>query len=552
MAAPSVLIVGAGPAGLVLAIILRQNGITVRIIDKEETHRIGSRGSGIQPRTLELYDIMGILPAIRAVGEPIPGMAKYEPGQLKPTSTVRLSEWVEPTPDIPHANALNLNQDDHEAILRAHLETLSCAVELGSELRRFDHFADRVVAHIVVKTGPVEEEEIATFDWLVGTDGAHSVVRKQLGFSFLGETRTEQQMAVGDIVVEEGVDPAFWHMWSVPPKFIALRSSGRTNKKFMFAYSGGSEAADKLLTRDEFIEDFYAITGRRDVKFGAATWMSNYRPNLRMVDRMRDGRVFVAGDAAHCHSPAGGQGLNSSVQDAANLAWKLALVVKGLASPALLDTYAEERLRVIAQMLELTTALFTKTFAGFTAGVDAEAWTRGREMSMLGVNYCGSSIVREEAAAGTLGAASSASAYAQAEGLRVQAAYRAPDASGLVRLGTKDAATTTLFAVFSAASHTVLVFGGDASARVGVAALGERFPGGAVRVVEVRAKGQQPAGDVGGRSALVLEDREGHAFRGYGVQPGALVVVVVRPDGVVGAVANDAEGVEKYFEKILI
>lgn len=260
-------------------------------------------------------------------------------------------------------------------------------------------------------------------------------------------------------------------------------------------------------------------------------------------------------DAAHCHSPAGGQGLNSSVQDAANLGWKLALVVKGLASPALLDTYAEERLRVIAQMLELTTALYTKTFAGFTAGVDAEAWTRGREMSMLGVNYYGSSIVREEAdadAAGTLGAAgASASAYAQAEGLRVQAAYRAPDASGLVRLGTQDAVTTTLFAVFSAAAHTVLVFGGDASERVGVAALVERFPGGIVRVVEVRAKGQ-PAGDVGGGSALVLEDREGHAFRGYGVQPGALVVVVVRPDGVVGAVANDAGGVEKYFEKILI
>ncbi|KAJ7031984.1 FAD binding domain-containing protein [Mycena alexandri] len=105
---PSVLIVGAGPAGLILSIILRQNGIVVRIIDKEQTYRPGliSRGSGIQPRTLELYDILGVLPAIREVAEPIPSMARYEPGKIEPTSTARISEWVDPTPDVPHANAL--------------------------------------------------------------------------------------------------------------------------------------------------------------------------------------------------------------------------------------------------------------------------------------------------------------------------------------------------------------------------------------------------------------------------------------------------------------
>ncbi|KAJ7031985.1 FAD binding domain-containing protein [Mycena alexandri] len=544
---PSVLVVGAGPAGLILAIILRQNGIAVRIIDKEQTYRSGSRGSAIQPRTLELYDILGVLPAIRSVGEPIPPMAKYEPGEISPTSTVRISEWVDPTPDVPHSNALNLNQDDHEGILRAHLQTLSCSVELGSELRKFEHFSDRVVAHIVKTDSEGNEvEETTTFGWLVGTDGAHSVVRKQLGFSFLGETRTEQQIALGDIIIEEGVKPGLWHMWSVPPKMIVLRSSDSTSKKFMFAYTGRPEhVAGKAMTRDEFIQDFYALTGRNDVKFGPATWLSNYRPNLRMVDRMRDGRVFIAGDAAHCHSPTGGQGLNSSVQDAANLGWKLALAQKGVAAPALLDSYSEERLRVIAQMLQLTTELFHKTFDPLNSGdkSDDSGWKRGPDMAMLGVNYCGSSIVQEEpdAVAG--------SAYLKAEGGRVQAAYRALDASGLIHSGSEDT-PTTLFSVFRASSHTVLLFGSDAPTRAQIAEAVGQFPTGLVRMVEVLPQGHS-SGDVTG-SVLILQDREGHAYKGYKLQPDEFTVVVVRPDGVVGAVARSAEGVKRYFQKIMM
>ncbi|KAJ7778100.1 FAD binding domain-containing protein [Mycena metata] len=535
--APSVLIVGAGPAGLILAIILRQNGIAVRIIDKEPTYRPGSRGSGIQPRTLELYDILGVLPAIREVGEFVPPMARYEPGKIEPTSTARLGEWVDPTPDVPYSNALSLSQDEHEEILRTHLQTLSCSVELGSELRKFEHFSDRVVAHIFKTDSDGNEvEETTTFGWLVGTDGAHSVVRKQLGLSFLGETRTEQQIALGDIIVEEGVKLNLWHMWSVPPKLIALRSGGATSKKFMFAYTGRPEhIADKTITRDEFIQDFYAITGRHDVKFGPTSWLSNYRPNLRMVDKMRDGRVLIAGDAAHCHSPTGGQGLNSSVQDAANLGWKLALVQKGLAAPALLDSYGEERLRVIAQMLQLTTDLFHKTFASLHSAdkSDDSGWKRGGDLAMLGVNYCGSSIIQEEpdAVAG--------SAYMEAEGGRVQAGYRAPDAPGLIHSGTP----TTLFTIFNTASHTVLLFGGDLEA-VG------KFPQGAVRVVEVLPQGHSVGALAG--SALVAEDREGHAYTGYKLQSDGFTVVMVRPDGVVGAVAHDTEGVERYFQKIFI
>ncbi|KAJ7662083.1 FAD binding domain-containing protein [Mycena polygramma] len=552
MASPSVLIAGAGPSGLVLALVLLKNGVSVRIIDKELKHRVGSRGSGIMPRTLELYDILGILPDIQKEGQYLPSVARYGPGQTEPTETFRLAEWVDSRPDMPHANAVSVGQDRHEEILRNHLRNLSSSVELGSELRSFEQFADHIIAHIVkTDSNGRQLEERTRFDWLIGTDGAHSVVRKRLGLSFLGETPTEQPVALGDIAVEEGIELGQWHMWDIPPKFILLRSSGATSKEFMFFYTGGSrEATEKPMTCDEFVEAFYETTGRRDIKFGSATWLSTYRPNMRMVDRMRDGRVFIAGDAAHCHSPTGGQGLNSSVQDAANLGWKLALVHKGFASPALLDTYGEERLRVIAHMLKLTTDLYNKSFSSGSTSetTDKSQWNRGGDLRMMDVNYCGSSIVLEDGAA-----AVGATAYSRADNSRVQAAYRAPDAPGLVRAGSEDA-PTNLFTVFSASVHTVLIFGGDVTAGARVADVLDRLPEEAVRVVYVLPQGQTAADlkPISTTSALVLEDREGHAYAGYGLHSNGMTAVAVRPDGVVGTVASDADDAERYFRKILL
>ncbi|KAF8178220.1 FAD binding domain-containing protein [Mycena galopus ATCC 62051] len=545
MANPSraVLIAGAGPSGLILALILLQNGVSVRIIDKEVKHRIGSRGTGIKPRTQELYDIFGVLPNILKAGGHVSSMAKYERGEIKPSTIVELAPDVAPTPDTPYGNSLSLSQERHEEILRAYLQNLSSSVELGSELLSFEQSADCVFARILkTDSDGKQAEESARFDWLVGTDGAHSVVRKQLGVSFLGETKEEERLALGDIVVEGGLDPKLWHMWQQPPKLLALRAGGSTSttKVFMFMLARPNALAERVMTREEFVEEFYAMTNRRDVKFGPATWLSTYMPNLRMVDKMRVGRVFIAGDAAHCHSPTGGQGLNSCVQDVANLGWKLALVQNGLASSALLDTYSEERIPVIAQMLRLTTELYNKGFHG--DGKNDDGWDRGGDLNMLGVNYSGSSIIQEDAA---LVESAKSSAYSRGNGGRVQAAYRAPDAPGLVRLGS-EGAPTTLFSVFSATVHTVLLFGGEKIARAeGL----RRLPKAAVQTVQLLPQGQS-AGD-SATPALVLEDRAGHAYAGYGVPVDKLTIVVVRPDGVVGAVVPNAEGVESYFKKII-
>ncbi|KAF7366425.1 FAD-binding-3 domain-containing protein [Mycena sanguinolenta] len=504
--------------GFVLALVLLKNGVSVRIIEKEMSHRVGSRGSAIQPRTLELYDILGVLPNILKVGEGVPLMVKYVRGEINPVGTITLSEHVKPTPDTPHPNGHVVPQDVHEEVLRAYLRDLGCSVELGSQLLSLEQFPDSVVARIVKTDADGNQiEEDTRFDWLIGTDGARSIVRKQLGLSFLGETQSEH-IAFGDIVIE-GVDPNFWHMWHEPPKLLYLRPSGLNSKVFMLIFTDSSKAlAGKTFTREELIEEFYAMTDRRDVTFGPAPWLSDYR-------LMRVGRVFIAGDAAHCHSPAGGQGLNSSVQDVVNLGWKLALVQKGLAPEALLNTYSEERLRVIGQMLQLTTDLHKKIFRGDSKNPD-QGWFRGGDIQMLGVNYCGSPIVQEDDAV----QGASVTPYSKSGTGRIQAAYRAPDAPGLVPLRC----TPSCF------------FGGDDTTRAEV--LG-RLPKKTVRAVLLLPKGQTATD--GSSTALVLEDRAGHAYAGYGMRVDELTVVIVRPDGVVGAVVIDVEGVERYFHKIL-
>jgi hypothetical protein len=221
-------------------------------------------------------------------------------------------------------------------------------------------------------------------------------------------------------------------------------------------------------------------------------------------------------------------------------------VHKKLAPASLLDTYAEERMRIIAHMLGLTTALADKNRANM--GKKDFKMKHPEAMRMLGVNYRGSSIVCEEPGAAV--AEGEDDPYMGGVGGRVQAAYRAPDASELVPVGKQDKATK-LFEVFSPARHTVLVFGGDAGSRAPVVKALEHIPTAVVHSVLVLGQGNAMPSDAPSFAAI-LEDRAGHAYKGYEVDAEELAVVVVRPDGVVGVVASDAEGLERYFKKILI
>ncbi|KII93071.1 hypothetical protein PLICRDRAFT_35243 [Plicaturopsis crispa FD-325 SS-3] len=291
------------------------------------------------------------------------------------------------------------------------------------------------------------------------------------------------------------------------------------------------------------------LTGRTDLVFNGVVWAMDWRPNIRMVDTFQKGRAFVAGDAAHVHSPAGGQGMNTSVQDALNLSWKLALVAKGLAPPALLDTYTEERAPVIAAMLDLSTALLQTTVFDKANNDWGGMAARGKELSQLGVNYRWSSVVVDRTS--ELGSRRAEDAYGLAADGGLRAGDRARDAPGLRDVATGE--TTSFFATFRSSVHTVLIFAAALEQAGPVVEALAQCPPGSVQSVLVLPQGvaEDAAARAPPAADRVMLDQEGFAWTGY-VQGEGMVVVVVRPDGVMGAVVEGAQGVEKYFERIFL
>ncbi|KAL1695604.1 FAD binding domain-containing protein [Schizophyllum commune] len=543
---------GAGPTGLTLALALLKNGVTVRIIDKMPEPRVGQKGNGLQPRTLEVFNSFGVLDDVLAGSGTFKPVRVYKmPGGVEVAKEIIPTTLKDPLPDKPWPNARSMGQDRLEAILARRLAEQGRPVEHGVELQSFAQDDDKVSVQLKKADGSVEHVDV---EILVGCDGAHSAVRKGLGLSFLGETMEEDWMIAGDIYVK-GLSSGYWHEHQLTEySFFNLRTADDPG---LFAIVvGGPKARERSLdprekpldTRDGLVEAFYKTTGRTDIEFGELKHASWWRPNIRMVDKFSEGRVFIAGGehAAHTHSPAGGQGLNSSVQDGFNLAWKIALVHKKLAPPTLLATYTSERLPVIAAMLQKTTALFSKTLALFKQGAGAAAddaekeWQRTRsEMEQFGVNYRGSEIVLDER---NPLADAVPSAYGSGDGV-LRAGDRAPSAP--VRCAS-DAGTQKLFDVLGCEKHTVLVFTEKEGAVQAVIDAAKLLPKGVAEVIVVAPEGQF----VGAVDAKILWDVDEKAASIYQVDH-EQTIVVVRPDGVIGAIVLDAEGIARYFAKTL-
>ncbi|KAH9912701.1 FAD binding domain-containing protein [Fomitopsis serialis] len=429
------------------------------------------------------------------------------PGGTETLKVETIAPIEDPTPATPYVNASLLGQYNTEAILRAHIERLGGTVEYGTELRSFEQHPNHVEATLVTKNGEKEKTETLTSHWLVGTDGARGIVRKQLGLSFIGETRTDGAIHLLGLVEVQGLDADHWHQWAeMLNGGLMLIPTERTG--YFSFFLGRVQDVEKLLVdRDALVETFLNRVERQDLVFGKFEAVSPYRPNIRMVDKFGEGRVFVAGDAAHVHSPAGGQGLNSSVQDAFNLAWKLTLVEQGLASPSLLATYTEERLPVIAAMLQKSTKLFEALQKGDTE----RAWKRGGDLRMLGVNYRWSSIVVDER---TPKAQSPESVNPYGSGT-----------DGDLRAGDQADDPTSLFSVFRPSHHTALLFNIPAEEMEQVLRVAQKYPSGSVKTVSIYPQGTSNP-----------TDRDGHAYAGYQVSPEKPTIVIVRPDGVVGGI----------------
>ncbi len=352
-----VLIVGAGPTGLALAVDLARRGVPVRIVDREIF--AGSRGKGLQLRTLEILDDLGVMDAITAAGRSTGGRI-YMGGQV-----VR---------ETPAGASLIIPQWSVNEALTDRLASLGVTVQT-TEVTSFEQDADGVTAQ-------TSSGESIRAKYMIGCDGGRSTIRKQLGVPFDGETEQQQMMLVGDFEVE-GLTNDDMHMWIDPDRGMFALTPFKATKVWQCQVAPVPEEPS-LEVFQRLCTEF---TGRADIKLSNPTWMSTYRENVRMVSRFRVGRVFLAGDAAHVHPPAGGLGMNTGIQDAYNLGWKLARTLDGTASPTLLDTYEQERLPVAAWTLRSSSQAMAEIKDAITSGSGAIDKGIRPEHRQLGIGY---------------------------------------------------------------------------------------------------------------------------------------------------------------------
>lgn len=327
-----VLIVGAGPTGLTLAIELQRRGVPHRIIEAAEHPFEGSRGKGLQPRTLEVLDDLGVLDDFLATGGEYPPLLIHRDGE--DDLSMRLDERHEPRPDVPHPNGLMVPQWRTGELLAARYAALGGTISYGTALTDFSDLSGEIRASF--GTG----ESVST-RYLVGADGGRSTVRHKLGVGFEGTTHPEQTLTIADVRLT-GLSRDAWHIWA--------GADGRTQRLTLCPLAGTDTWQLTTPQAGDVREIVAAIAPHVTIEH--VGWTSRWRANIRMVDRFRSGNAFLAGDAAHVHSPAGGQGLNTGIQDAYNLGWKLAT-----GDDALLDTYEAERLPVAAHVLGISTRL---------------------------------------------------------------------------------------------------------------------------------------------------------------------------------------------------
>ncbi len=345
-----IIIVGAGPTGLALACQLVRYGVDFVILDEKETTTQFSRAIGVQARTLEIYEQINLADDLIAMGAKANKARLVEGGEVR--GEVDLSDIGK---DLsPYPFLLLVEQGKHEKLLYDYLKSNGRDVWWQTELENFSQDESGVRANFKNKSG---ESGSIEAKYLVGCDGAKSVVRHTLGLTFEGST-FERLFYVADVEID----------WEFPHDSLYVCLSQNTLLAFFpmvgknryrivgtFPEEFSKDEADVLYAE---IEEQMKKDADLDLDIKEVNWFSTYKVHSRRVNKFSEGRCFVAGDAAHIHTPAGAQGMNTGIQDGYNLAWKLALVLRGAANEKLLETYNEERLANAKKLLETTDRLF--------------------------------------------------------------------------------------------------------------------------------------------------------------------------------------------------
>jgi 2-polyprenyl-6-methoxyphenol hydroxylase-like FAD-dependent oxidoreductase/heme-degrading monooxygenase HmoA len=523
-----VLVVGAGPAGLTHAIELARRGIAVRVVDKRaQAATRADKAIGIHCRTMEIWEDQGIVADAVDAGIWLHGQTVFVNGRQ--THQVDWSGLDE----LPYAH-LGLPQYDTERLLTARLLAAGVAVERGVELVAFHQDDDGVTAQLRHPSGEVEQ---ARAQYVVGCDGAHSTVRSGLGLAFSGGLSMFPQLfMLGDVDVDWDMPAGHLLRWvriegdgEFTGMLVCVPLKGRQRYRIAtLAPQRLQQTIGSGVVPPGFWQEYEPPTladiqaaiddlGPAGTTASNLRWSSIFRIKHGIVDRYRVGRVFVAGDAAHLHPPAGGQGMNTGIQDAWNLGWKLALAVRGWASPGLLDSYEAERRPAGKAVVDRAVA------TAFTDEMDMadEKAQFLLEMQMT-MNYAASPLVGEVADDGRFDTGP-------------PPGHRAPDVLGLRRFGV--AHPQRLFEL-TRGTHSTLLLWADAAAEEDQLLDLEKL------AVAVRQSSQGQVhpylvADPDARVPVlvdlpVLRDADAAFREAYGVAGTGTAAYLIRPDGHVG------------------
>jgi 2-polyprenyl-6-methoxyphenol hydroxylase-like FAD-dependent oxidoreductase len=361
-----VLIIGAGPTGMTAAIELRRAGIDVRVIDKSTHLARWSQALVVQARTLEQFQRYGIAQEAVSRGRKLIGAKAFSDGK-------QIVHFQFDKVPSRYPFLLFLPQSETEALLNEHMESLGVKAERSVELESLSPRGDGVVAKL---RHPEDKTEEVTAKWIIGCDGAHSLVRESSGIPFEGHG-VKLQFSLGDFEVEgpdKPVDELLLHLHRSDVIFSAALSERLTRvivaRHADAAYGEGWSTPDGELS----IRDFQQVLDDAGVRMRIvrSEWMTPFHVNDRQAERYRAGNVFLAGDASHIHSPIGGQGMNTGIQDAANLCWKIAAAERGSdAAEELLDSYEKERAEVGRALLAATERVLRLTTTESTLAMKA-------------------------------------------------------------------------------------------------------------------------------------------------------------------------------------
>ena len=394
-----VLIVGAGPTGLMLANQLARRGVRALIIDRHAGPAQQTRALGVQARTLEIYAHLGIVDRALELGKRGTGANVWADGR----KTARLPLGDAGRSVTPYPYILILGQDDNERIMGERLNRSGLTVQWNTELKALTQHADHARATLANTDGTTREISAA---WVAGCDGAHSAVRESNGIAFDGAPY-EHVFFVADVEVTGNMVPEEVNIYLWQQGFHLFFPMRGTDHWRIVGIVPPELRSKADLDFDAVMPSVRGEAG--SLVFKACTWFSTYRIHHRCARQLRDQRCFLLGDAAHIHSPVGAQGMNTGLQDAYNLAWKLALVVHQRADPALLDSYEAERLPVAKRLLATTDRAFrvvvsdswwagllrTKVLARVGALALRRESVQGlafRTVSQTGIHYRGSGL----------------------------------------------------------------------------------------------------------------------------------------------------------------